>query len=136
MHPPEIRQKFVQRRAQGWSLVRIASELGVARSTLIEWSRQLRFEIQNQLAIELDDLRDRLLGPRSARASGLAEKLARVEDELRKRDLASLSTQGLFSLSLALRREIERQTDGVRFVTPVKNIPDEEYFEQVQEWKR
>jgi transposase-like protein len=43
MHTPETRQKFVERRAQGWSLVRLASELGVARSTLIEWSRQLRF---------------------------------------------------------------------------------------------
>lgn len=135
MHSPETRQKFVERRAQGWSLVRIAAELGVARSTLIEWSRQLRFEIQNQLAIELDDLRDRLLGPRSARAAGLAEKLAHVENELRKRDLATLSTQRLFSLSLALRREIERETEGVHFVTPVKDIPDAEYIEQVQEWK-
>ncbi|HEV2435942.1 MAG TPA: helix-turn-helix domain-containing protein [Verrucomicrobiae bacterium] len=135
MHSPQTRQKFVERRAQGWSLVRIAAELGVARSTLIEWSRQLRFEIQNQLAIELDDLRDRLLGPRSARAAGLAEKLAHVENELRKRDLATLSTQRLFSLSLALRREIERETEGVHFVTPVKDIPDAEYIEQVQEWK-
>ncbi len=135
MHSPETRQKFVERRAQGWSLVRITAELGVARSTLIEWSRQLRFEIQNQLAIELDDLRDRLLGPRSARAAGLAEKLAHVENELRKRDLATLSTQRLFSLSLALRREIERETEGVHFVTPVKDIPDAEYIEQVQEWK-
>jgi hypothetical protein len=131
VHSPETRQKFVERRAQGWSLVRIAAELGVARSTLIEWSRPLRFDIQNQLAIELDDLRDRLLGPCSARASGLAEKLARVENELRKRDLATLSTQRLLSLSLALRREI----DAVHFVTPVKDIPGAEYIEQVQEWQ-
>ena len=135
MHTPETRQKFVERRAQGWSLVRIASELGVARSTLIEWSRQLRFEIQNQLAIELDDLRNRLLGPRQARASGLAEKLARVEEELRKRDLATLSTRSLFSLSRALRREIERETGDLPFAIPVKDIPNEEYIEQIQEWK-
>jgi transposase-like protein len=43
MYTPETRQKFIERRAQGWSFVRISSELGVARSTLIEWSRQLRF---------------------------------------------------------------------------------------------
>ena len=35
MHTPETRHKFVERRAQGWSLVRIAAELGVARSILI-----------------------------------------------------------------------------------------------------
>ena len=135
MHTPETRQKFVERRAQGWSLIRIASELGVARSTLIEWSRQLRFEIQNQLAIELDDLRNRLLGPRQARASGLAEKLARVEDELRKRDLATLSTQGLYALSVSLQRQIEAAIGDLSFVSPVKDIPGDEYVEEVQQWK-
>lgn len=135
MHTPETRQKFVERRVQGWSLVRIATELGVARSTLIEWSRQSRFEIQNLLAIELDDLRIRLLGHRQARVSGLAEKLARVEAELHKRDFTELSTQRLFSLSLALRHEIDRETADLPFVTPVKDIPDAEYIEQVQEWK-
>ncbi len=135
MHTPEIRQKFVERRAQGWSLVRISSELGVSRSTLIEWSRQLRFEIQNQLAIEMDDLLNRLLGPRQTRASGLAEKLARIEAELRKRDLATLSTQGLFALSRTLRLEIERETGDLPFVVPVKDIPNEEYIRRVQEWK-
>ena len=135
MHTPETRQKFIERRAQGWSLVRNSSELGVARSTLIEWSRQLRFEIQNQLAIELDDLSNRLLGPRPERAAGLAEKLARVEDELRQRDLATLSTQGLFSLSRTLRHDIERETGDLPFAIPVKDIPNEEYIEQIQEWK-
>ena len=135
MHSPEVRQKFVERRAQGWSLVRISSELGVSRSTLIEWSRQLRFEIQNQLAIEMDDLLNRLLGPRQTRASGLAEKLARIEAELRKRDLATLSTQGLFALSRTLRLEIERETGDLPFVVPVKDIPNEEYIRRVQEWK-
>ena len=135
MHTPEIRQKFVERRAQGWSLVRIASELGVARSTLIEWSRQLRFQLQNQVALELDDLQNRLLGPRQHRASVLAEKLAAVEAELKKRDLASVSTTHLFTLAAALRRQIVSETDGIKFVAPVKDIPNDEYIEEVQEWK-
>ena len=53
MHTAETQQKFVERRAQGWSLVRIATELGVAKSTLVEWSRKFRFEINNQRALEL-----------------------------------------------------------------------------------
>jgi len=135
MHSPETRQKFVERRAQGWSLVRIASELGVARSTLIEWSRQLRFEIQNQRAIELDDLRNRLLGSCASRAAVLAEKLGRVEEELRQRDLASVSTRSLFALSRALRRELDNTVGDVQFAVPVKDIPGPEYIEQVQEWR-
>ena len=135
MHTPEIRQKFVERRAQGWSFVRIASELGVAKSTLIEWSRQLRFELQNQTVIEMDDLKNRLLGHRQARASILAEKLAGVEAEIRKRDLASISTQGLYALSTSLQRQIEHAIGDLSFVTPVKDIPQTEYVEEVQQWK-
>jgi hypothetical protein len=135
MHTPEIRQKFIEHRAQGWSLVRIAAELGVAKSTLVEWSRKLRFEIQNQCALELDDLQNRLLGPRQHRAAALAEQLAAVEGELRKRDLSQVSTPRLYSLSASLRRQIEEQTGDIRFVSPIKDIPGDEYIEEVQEWK-
>ena len=135
MHTPETRQKFVERRAQGWSFVRLAAELGVAKSTLMEWSRQLRFEIQNQSAIEMDDLKNRLLGPRQHRASALAEKLAAVEGELRKRDLASVSTQGLYALAASLQRQIESTIGDFTFVAPVNEIPGSEYVEEVQEWK-
>lgn len=134
MHTPETRQKFVERRAQGWSLTRIATELGVAKSTLVEWSRLLRFEIQNQSAIELDDLRHRLLGQRQHQAGRIAERLAKVEEELRKRDLSTISTHSLFSISASLRRELEQVIGTPAFITPVNKIPSEEYVEEVQQW--
>lgn len=46
MKDREIVQKFIQRRAQGWTYTR-ASELGVAKSTLVEWSRKFRFELSS-----------------------------------------------------------------------------------------
>ena len=134
MHTPETRQKFVELSAKDWSLLRIAGELGVARSTLIEWSRQLRFDIQNQRALELDDLRNKLLGPRQKRATELAEKLAAVEAELRQRDLSKVSTPRLYSLADSLRRQLERETAGLKLAAPVKDIPNDEYVESIQEW--
>ncbi len=134
MHTQETQQKFVERRAQGWTFVRIAAELGVAKSTLVEWSRKFRFDINNQRAIELDELHNRVLGTVQSRVAGLAEKLSRVEEELRKRDLAQVPTSRIYSLADALRRQIARETQALRFATPVKAIPDEEYVEQVQEW--
>ena len=134
MHTPELRQKFVALRAQGWTYTRIQTELAVARSTLYEWSRQLRFELQNERAIALDDLQDRLLGPTQHRVGLLNQKLARVEEELRQRDLSQVPTARLFSLADTLRHQIERQT-SCSFIAPVKTIPTDEYVEQVQEWK-
>src|SRR5215472_7703954 len=118
MKDQETVQKFIELRAQGWSFARIAAELGVARSTLTEWSRKFRFEIHNRRALELDDLQDRVLGTVQSRVGALAEKLTRVEQELRQRGLADMSTAQLHSLAASLRRQIERQTGPVRLVTP------------------
>lgn len=134
MKDQETVRRFIELRAQGWSCVRIANELGVAKSTLVEWSRKFRFELNNQRALELDELRSRVLGTSQSRIEGLAEKLSRVEEELRKRDLATVPTSRLYYLAEALRRQIQRETDAVSFVTPVKDIPQDEYVEQVQEW--
>ena len=64
MHTPETQQKFIELRSREWTYDRIAAELGVAKSTLIEWSRKFRFDINNRLALEVDELRHRILGPR------------------------------------------------------------------------
>lgn len=135
MHTPETKQKFVAMRARGVSFTEIAAELKVARSTLVEWSRQLRFQIQNEVSIELDALLHQVLGPRQHRARQLAEKFAAVESELRQRNLSTLSTVQLYQLSHSLRREILRETDDTRFISPIKEIPRDEYVETVQEWK-
>jgi hypothetical protein len=134
MKDQETVQKFVELRVQGWSFVRIAAELGVAKSTLTEWSRKFRFEIHNRRALVLDDLQDRVLGTVQARVDGLADKLAKVENELRQRGLAEVSTTQLYSLAASLRRQIERQTAPVRLVTPTTAIPKEEYVDEIQEW--
>ena len=135
MHTPETQQKFIELRAREWTYDRIAAELGVAKSTLVEWSRKFRFEINNRLALEVDALRDRVLGSRAARVNTLVQKLARVEDELRKRDLVQVSTARLYSLADSLRRQLERETAAISLVSPIKDIPNDEYVEQVQEWK-
>ena len=134
MKDQETVQKFIELRAQGWSFVRIAAELGVAKSTLTEWSLKFRFEINNRRALVLDDLQDRILGTVQSRVVSLAEKLGKVENELRQRDLKQLSTSQLYSLAASLRRQIERQTGPIRMVTPTNAIPKDEYVEEVQEW--
>jgi transcriptional regulator with XRE-family HTH domain len=134
MKDQETVQKFIELRAQGWSFARIAAELGVAKSTLTEWSRKFRFEIHNRRALALDDLQDRLLGTVPSRVAGLAEKLAKIENELRQRTLAEVSTPQLYSLASSLRRQIERETGPIRLVTPTNAIPNEEYVSEIQEW--
>jgi hypothetical protein len=84
--------------------------------------------------LELDELQDRLLGSRQARAARLSDRLAKIESEIAKRTLADLSTARLYSMAEELRRQIERVTSVGCFVSPVKDIPAEEYVEEIQQW--
>src|SRR5580765_6914666 len=134
MKDQEVVNKFIEFRANGRSFSRIAADLGVAKSTLVEWSRKFRFEIHNRRALGIEDLHDRTLGTVQHRVAGLAEKLAKVEEELRQRGLKEMSTSQLYALAASLRRQIQRETGPIRLVTPTKTIPNEEYVDEVQEW--
>ena len=134
MHDQETQQKFVGLRAQGRSFARIATELNVGRTTLIEWSRKFQFEIHNRRAIELEALQEQFMAGREERVRRLGAQLGEVEAELQKRSVADLSTAQLFSLANSLRRQIQRETGEVRFSTPTKEIPAAEYHEAAQDW--
>ena len=56
MEPTEQKERFIELRAQGFSFDKIAKELGKAKQTLIDWSRELQDEIANRKAMELDTL--------------------------------------------------------------------------------
>jgi len=131
----ETQEKFVELRAQDWTFARIAQELNVCKRTLMNWSRTHQFDIQNRRALRLEELREELLASRETRARAFAAQLKSVEEELTKRSVSDLSTHRLFSLAESLRRQIQRETGETIFTTPIKDIPNDEYTEQVQDWK-
>ena len=134
MKDQETQQRFIQLRAQGWSYHGISQELSVSKGTLINWSRKFRFEIQNQHAIELEALRERLLTNRETRAQMLSEQLRKIEAELHNRKLSDISTARLYSMAASVRREILRETEPGLFTSPINEIPKEEYHEEIQSW--
>ena len=134
MHDSETVQRFIERRAQGWTYARLMTELNVSKPTLIAWSRKHQFQIQNLKAIELEALREKWLASTAERVNALGEQLRQVEAELAKRDVSGLTTPQLHALARSLRRQIEQATGPIRFTTPVAEIPSDEYHDQVQDW--
>jgi hypothetical protein len=132
--PLTTQQRFVSLRAEGWSFARIADEIKVSKPTLINWSRKFQFDIQNLRAINIESLNEKWLLTREARVSALGEQLKKLEAELAKRDVTSLTTHQLFTLADALRRQIKGETGPIQFSTPVAEIPSEEFHEQIQDW--
>jgi hypothetical protein len=134
MHDEKTVQRFVELRSQGWPFARLCAELNVSKPTLINWSRKHQCQIQNLRAVELEALADKWLSSTSNRLQALGEQLQKVEAELASRDIKELSTLQLYSMARALRRQIEQTAGPVRFTSPVCEIPDDEYHDQVQDW--
>ena len=135
MHDNQTVQRFIERRAQGWTYARLMTELNVSKPTLIAWSRKHQFQIHNLKAIELEALREQWLASTTERVNTLGEQLRQGEAELAKRDVSVLTTPQLHTLARSLRRQIEQATGPVRFTTPVSEIPSGEYHDQVQDWQ-
>ncbi len=134
MNDVEKQQRFVFLRAEGWSFARIAQDLDVSKPTLINWSRKFQFDIQNQRAILLEHLKEKWLSSLDLRVNALGEQLRKIEAELAKREISGLTTGQLFSLATALRRQIKSEIGPMTFTTPISDIPNDEYHEQVQDW--
>ena len=134
MHNDKTVQRFIELRVQGWVFTRIAQELGVARSILIDWSRKHQHTIANLTAIERENRLHEHLASSEERMRKLAEQLRAAEAELAKRDLATLSTGRLLSYVESLRRQLRREAGPMQFVSAVDNIPEDEYADRIQVW--
>ncbi len=134
MKDQPVQSQFIQLRALGRSFASIARELDVSKPTLIAWSRKFRFEIQNLRAIEDEALLEQVCAARDARIRSLAGQLKAIEAELAGRDFASVPTPRLFGLAESLRRQLRVELGPAEFVSTVKDIPNDEYCEEVQQW--
>jgi hypothetical protein len=126
--------RFIMMRSQGWSFNRITVELGVSKPTLIKWSRQHQFEIQNLRVTETEALAEKLFKPLHQRWEAMARDLARVEEELAKRNLDTVPTARLFGLVTSLRGKIGREIGETKFSETNTNIPQDEYVIGTHNW--
>jgi len=133
-HDEKTVQRFIELRAQGCTYAQLMTELNVTKPTLIAWSRKHQFQIQNLKAIELEALAEKWLASVTDRVNALGEQLRRVETEIGKRDPAELTTAQLYTLARHLRRQIAQATGSVQFTSPIADIPNDEYHDQVQDW--
>ena len=77
--------KFIELRAQGWSLGHIASELHIAKRTLVEWSREYAAQIQALRALEQELVQEKILASREEELTRLLFRLATdVREQIRK----------------------------------------------------
>lgn len=100
------KEKFIELRAKGWSFDRIAKELGRAKQTLIDWSKDLQEEIANRKALELEALYETYYLQRESRLQMFGVMLTKIKKEVESRDLSDVPTDKLLELFLKYNNQI------------------------------
>ena len=77
MHSTDTKSRYIELRAQGWSLARIAAHIGVAKRTLalVDWNPHSQEEIRILKALELEALHEKLLASHEAELTQLTAQL-------------------------------------------------------------
>ncbi len=108
MYGTDTKSQFLELRAKGWSLGRIAEHLKIAQRTLVDWNRQEHELIRTLRAIELEALQEKILSTREQELTRLKQELDRLEQELASRKVQFVSTENLYRLSALVRAEIRK----------------------------
>ena len=94
------KERFIELRAKGYSFDKIAKELGKAKQTLIDWSKELQDEIANVKALELEALYERYYLLKESRLQTFGEMIIKIKAEIEKRQLSDVPTDKLLDLLL------------------------------------
>jgi IS30 family transposase len=96
----DTKERFIELRAKGWSFDKIAKELGKAKQTLIDWSKELQDEIANRKALELEALYESYYLLKENRLQTFGVMLSKIKKEIESRDFSDVPTEKLLELLL------------------------------------
>lgn len=134
---PELIDRFLELRAQGWTFARIAAEINVSKPTLIAWSRKHQHRLHNLRALTLEAWADECKVSRRVCVENLAEDLRRIREEIARRDLSDIPTARLLMLAARLRTEANQLNGPLRLSESTDAIPPEEsqHLEPAVDWE-
>lgn len=109
METTELKERFIELRAKGWSFDKIAKETGKAKQTLIDWSKELQDEIGNRKALELEALYESYYLMRENRLQTFGAMLTKIKEEIERRDLSDVPTDKLLELLLKYNSQVKEE---------------------------
>ena len=115
MKDKQTKERFMELRGQGLPLAKIAAEIGVSKTTLINWDRDLKEDIDNLKAVELEAMYDKFYLSTRKQVEFFGDILSRIQREIETRDLSEISTEKLFAMYAHFYREAERALPELTF---------------------
>lgn len=130
----EKKQQFIELRAKDKSFASIAEEIGVSKTTLIEWSKDLTEEIHNLRAIEMESLMKRYEIGKEHHLKAYTERLNKIREELSKRDFKRISTTKLIELEVKTLESLDKEEVQLYFKKTVNNFDLNDPMKTLHSW--
>ena len=111
----ETKTRFIELRAHGLPLREIAAKIKVSKTTLINWERDFREEIDNFRAIELEAMYNKFDLSTRKKVEFFGDVLSKIQRELETRDLSSIPTEKLFAMYAHFYREAQHTLPKIEF---------------------
>ena len=109
METTELKERFIELRAKGCSFDKIAKEIGKAKQTLIDWSKELQEEIANRKALELEALYENYYLLKENRIQTFGAMITKIKEEVERRDLSDVPTDKLLELLLKYNSQVKEE---------------------------
>ena len=109
----ELKPEFVELRASGLSLARIAERLSVSKTTLIAWEKELCNEIAEARFLEMQSLLETFKACKAERVKFLGKMYERLTEELTKRDLSEVEPVKLLEMLFKVEQRLESELSKV-----------------------
>ena len=109
----ELKPEFVELRASGLSLAKIAERLSVSKTTLIAWERELTNEIAEARFLEMQALLETYKVCKAERVKFLGKLYQRLTEELAQRDFSEVEPVKLLEMLLKVEQRLESELNKV-----------------------
>jgi len=113
MKENEVKQKFIELRAEGLSYDKISKEIAVSKPTLMKWEKEFSREIKELRFIRFETLKEKYLMTKEARVKNYGELLTKAKEELKLRDLKDVSPDKLLNMINDLENKFKEEFKGV-----------------------
>jgi len=115
MKDNDTKARFIELRGQGLPLAKISAEINVSKPTLISWERDVKEEIEDVRAIELEAMYDKYYLSTRKKVEFFRDVLSRIQGELETRDLSTIPTDKLFAMYAHFYREAQHTFPKIEF---------------------
>ena len=111
----DMKERFIELRAEGRSYADIAGILEVSKPTLIEWSRELQAELTRARTLRMDALFEKYAVSKQKRVEVFGKRLEAILTELEGRTLTDIKTEALLRLALVYGENLKAEAQTLRF---------------------